>query len=672
MESTMKTLFPFAAVCALAAAALAAPAPSVLNGTIDGQPAPEMMARYLDGVAMPLLQARRDAFEAVKSEADANAYIQRLRPLMDAQLGGFPERTPLNARTIGQGTGDGFRYEKILFESRPGLTVTAVLFLPVSDPPYPGIIVPCGHSENGKAFESYQKVCMLLARNGMAALIYDPIGQAERYYYLKDDNTPLFGSCIQHTVMGVGAILTGTNLAVYDIWDGMRAIDVLSERPDIDPKRMGCTGNSGGGTMTSYLMALDDRIVCAAPSCYLTTFERLLTTIGPQDAEQNIFGLLAKGLNQTDYLLLHAPKPAIILSATRDFFDIQGTWDTFRQAKRFYGHFGVPERVDLIEADVEHSYGQQQREAMARIMQRWFFGVNEAIVEPALTPIADAGLQCSPAGQVMRMENAVGVPELDMRRDEAFAPKREEFWTATPRPQALDKVAACIGARPFDQIPDPQVKVLETTPGPAYTLLKLIIQTEPGIVLPALQFVPPQSTGTALLYCPGGGKAQEDIDSGPIAKHIAEGDTVLVVDLRGIGETESPGKYPEWIPYVGSDWQDFYRAYLVGKTYVGMRCEDIFALAKYLKTLGAPTMALEATGEAAVPALHAAALAPDLFQRVRLFGGIPSWSAVVHQPRATQQLINAVHGALAFYDLTDLANTLQGKLIIEQTQIPAF
>lgn len=668
----MKTFLNITAILVLTASALAAPDPNVLKGAIDGQPAPEMMARYLDGVAAPLLQARRDAFEAVKSEADASAYIQQLKPKMDAQLGGFPERTPLNARTIGQGTGDGFRYEKMLFESRPALTVTAVLFLPVSDPPYPGVIVPCGHSENGKAYETYQKVCMLLARNGMAALIYDPIGQAERYYYLKDDNTPLFGSTIQHTVMGVGAILTGTNLAAYDIWDGMRAIDVLTERPDIDPAKIGCTGNSGGGTLTSYLMALDDRIVCAAPSCYLTTCERLLATIGPQDAEQNIFGQFVQGLNQTDYLLMHAPKPAIILSATRDFFDIQGTWDTFRQAKRFYGQFGVPERVDIMEADVEHSYGQAQREAMVRFMKRWYFGANEVITEPALTPIPDADLQCSPTGQVMRMENAVGVPELDMRRDEAFAPKREEFWRVTPRPQALEKVAACIGARPFEQIPDPQVKVLETTPGPAYTLLKLTIQIEPGIVLPALQFVPPQSNGTALLYCPGGGKAQEDLDNGPIPKHVAEGDTVLVVDLRGIGETESPGKYPDWVPYTGPDWQDYYRAYLVGKSYVGLRTEDIFALAKYVKTLGIPALALEATGEAAVPALHAAALAPDLFARIRLYGGIPSWSAVVHQPRAAQQLINAVHGALAFYDLTDLVNTLQGKLIIEQTQVPAF
>ena len=95
---------------------------------------------------------------------------------------------------------------------------------------------------------------------------------------------------------GIGAILVGRQLASYRIWDGIRALDYLASRPEIDSARLACTGNSGGGTMTSYLMALDDRIAVAAPSCFITSLERLFATIGPQDAEQNITRSGGRGL----------------------------------------------------------------------------------------------------------------------------------------------------------------------------------------------------------------------------------------------------------------------------------------------------------------------------------------------------------------------------------------
>ena len=89
----------------------------------------------------------------------------------------------------------------------------------------------------------------------------------------------------------------------------MRSLDYLASRPEIDPTRLGCTGCSGGGTLTSYLMALDERIVAAAPSCYLTSLERLFATIGPQDAEQNITGQVAFGMEHADYCAAALPAP---------------------------------------------------------------------------------------------------------------------------------------------------------------------------------------------------------------------------------------------------------------------------------------------------------------------------------------------------------------------------
>ncbi len=180
----------------------------------------------------------------------------------------------------------------------------------------------------------------LLALNGMAALVFDPIDQGERGQYFGPGGWPDLWGCKAHAMIGVGSVLLGRNTARFEIWDGMRAIDYLQSRPEVDPRRIGCTGNSGGGTQTSYLMALDDRIRCAAPSCYLTSTLRLMQTIGPDDAEQNLFGQFVGGPQEADWLLMRAPSPVLMCAATKDFFDIGGTWDSFRYAKRLYTRLG--------------------------------------------------------------------------------------------------------------------------------------------------------------------------------------------------------------------------------------------------------------------------------------------------------------------------------------------
>ncbi|GAG03899.1 unnamed protein product, partial [marine sediment metagenome] len=264
----------------------------------------------------------------------------------------MPRRTPLNPRVTGVVHRKGYKVEKVIFESQPKHYVTGALFVPDSnrfEPPYPGVLEPVGHSFTAKAREIYQTVGALLALNGMVALVFDPIDQGERGQMLSQ--WPSISGTKAHTMLGVGSILLGRNTARFEIWDGMRAIDYLQSRPEVDPNRIGCAGLSGGGTQTSYLMALDDRIAAAAPACYLTSFDRLLSTIGPQDAEQNIYGQLAFGMDHADYLMMRAPKPTLICAATNDFFDIAGTWASFRYAKRLYSRMEFAERIDLIEHD---------------------------------------------------------------------------------------------------------------------------------------------------------------------------------------------------------------------------------------------------------------------------------------------------------------------------------
>src|SRR5262249_34575435 len=167
------------------------------------------------------------------------------------------------------------------------------------------------------------------------------------------------------------------------------------------PDRLGCTGNSGGGTETAYLMALDDRIRAAAPSCYITSLERLFATIGPQDAEQNVTGQVSFGLEHADYGTLRAPKPTLLSVGTQDFFDIDGSWTTFREVKKLYCALGHGERVDLFESDEPHGFTKPRRESAMRWMRRWLLGKDDAPTEPEFSVAADKDAQCTETGQVL-------------------------------------------------------------------------------------------------------------------------------------------------------------------------------------------------------------------------------------------------------------------------------
>jgi len=634
---------------------------AVLPEKIDGAAPKEMMHGYLMRAVHEALDRRDAEYETLKTPEQLAAYQQRLREFFIGALGGFPERTPLNPKVVAQEDRDGYRLEKIIFESQPRHFVTAVLYLPNAKPPYPGVLVPCGHSDNGKASEPYQRACILLARNGLAALCYDPIDQGERFQLLDADGKPLVGGTTAHSILGVGSTLLGRNTATFRIWDGMRAIDYLQSRQEIDPQRIGCTGNSGGGTLTSYLMALDERIGCAAPSCYLTSLRRLTETIGPQDAEQNIYGQIARGMDHADYVLMRAPKPTLMCVATRDYFDIDGAWSSFRQAKRFYTRLGFAERVDLIENDAQHGFAMPQRVGMVRWMRRWLLGIDDAITEPPSTIAADKDLQCTPRGQVMLLDGARSTFDLNVELEEKLAEGRKEFWQQTAKSKALEEVRRISGIRNLGDLPEPKCETVATVEHGDYRVEKLILRPEPGIWLPALAFLPKQRSGDAYLYL------------NPDGKHLAlalggkelldKGHLVLAVDLRGLGETagEKPGK--TGIPhYVGGGWEDLYLAYLLGKSYLAMRAEDVLVTARFLAGYGAAQQPnrvhLLAIGRTGPAALHAAALEPQLFASVALRGCLESWSSVVRTPLSVGQFENVIHGALKTYDLPDLLSTL--------------
>jgi lysophospholipase L1-like esterase/cephalosporin-C deacetylase-like acetyl esterase len=626
-----------------------------------GVPKTEMMAVWLKTQAMVALDRRDAAFEKLTNEELTNWQKER-HAFFVRQLGGFPKRTPLNAKVTGQLTVDDYRIEKLYYESQPGLHVTATLYMPQGKGPFPVVLHPTGHSASAKNRELYQQASIVIVKGGCAVFCYDPIGQGERKQLFDKDGKP-YDSTVQHTLINQTSHLLGSNVAQTMIWDGMRAIDYLQSRPDIIADRIGCTGISGGGTNTSYLMALDDRITAAAPGCYLTGFRSLFNTIGPQDAEQNIHDQLTFGMDHADYVLMRLPKPTLIMAATKDYFDINGAWQLFRQGKRFATRQGFPERVNLVESNTTHGFPTEMRVAAANWMRRWLLDLDTPIVEGELNPLPEEKLNSTPNGRVLDLEGARTIFELNSDWNRTFAGRRAENAQSEHRARLLAKVRELIGARKLADLPTPTMAKVSNG---------YIIKPEIGIQLPA-KLVGDTNSKSFTIFLHGAGK-REAIESGEVKRLAQQSKTqVLAVDLRGLGETKKMGRNKTFDEMFGPDWKDTAAASLLGKSYVGMRTEDIWQLIRaWRQETGNQNLKphLIATGEAAIPALHAAALEPDLFGDVRISGSIDSWTEVVESPIVRNQQSNLVFGSLREYDLPMLRTLLGEQLTFHGTVNP--
>jgi cephalosporin-C deacetylase-like acetyl esterase len=634
----------------------------VLPERMEEGPAREMMQRYLFREVDAAWTKWREDYEGRTTSEAITAYQARLREGLRNAVGGFPERTPLQARVTGFLQRPAYRVEKVIFESQPGHHVTGNLFIPESEAytaPYPGVLVPCGHYRAGKAAEEYQSMGALLAYHGMAAFVYDPIEQGERVQ-LEESLSGAKG----HMMMGVGSILLGRNTATFEIWDGMRALDYLQSRPEVDRVRIGCTGNSGGGTQTSYLMALDDRISVAAPSCYHHL--KHVHVRGPfGDAENAIFGQLAIPMEPTDYLMLRAPELKILMcTATEDFLDVEAAWTVFRYAKRLYSRLGFAERMMILENDAPHNYDKTQREGIVRWMARWLQDRDEILVEPPLDLFTEEELYCTPQGSVMDLEGARTTYDLNIAHESEWAAKRNARWANEEDwPARLDEVRAVAGIRRLEELPKPIIQLTGIMESDEYRMKKITLLLEEGIYLPALLYLPKgRQPQRVVVYVDEAGKGRV---SEKVLEWIRQGCLVLAVDVRGTGDTAPPPQ--DRFPFLGLQYKDNYVAYLLSRSYVGMRAEDILTATRFASEFAGLEKALPvdlvALGRVGVPALHAAALESHLFQSILLENTLRSWKSVITDVRSFDQMENAVHGALRIYDLPNLAAALGDRLL---------
>jgi cephalosporin-C deacetylase-like acetyl esterase len=662
-----RTFLPILAAAALPGRAQSNEQMNFLTGLPDGRRLNEMLPAHVNSKAFTLLDQRREAVANLATPADLEARRRYVRQKMIESIGELPERTPLNARVVGTLDRGDHRVEKVIFESQPKFYVTANLYLPASGrAPYPAILFPLGHEQGAKAHSAWQSVLVSMARKGFVCLAWDPVGQGERIQLWDDDfqDSKVVRSTTEHTILGVQSILLGDTLARYTIWDGIRALDYLLSRPEVDPKRIGVTGNSGGGTHTAYLAAIDDRIHVAAPSCYITSWRRLIETIGPQDAEQCFPGWLAAGLDHGDFVLAFAPKPYMMLTAIRDFFSITGARETFQESRAVFERIGAGDRMQMFEADDGHGYTLPRRLAGYRWFRKHLQGVDEEAVEPEVVEAPERELWCTPTGQVATSLGGETVSSLQVKRLEQV---RRKSGAAT-----VEEIERLTGYR-RRQGPVKLHAYGSTDAGGGLTIEKLVYESEPGILIPSVLYLPAGGgRKPAAIVVDGQGKLSARARMQQLAR---AGLVVLGIDARGWGQTSAAGDRggSDWPRYFG-DFHSAMTALLNGDSLVGMRALDVARGVDLLAVradVDASRVYGFGIGNGAVPMLHAAAFDRRL-AKIAMENMLVSYEAVVrHKIHRGGIFENVVRGALRHYDLPDLVRLIAPRPVwIVEAQDP--
>jgi cephalosporin-C deacetylase-like acetyl esterase len=621
-----------------------------------------MVDDYLTAVARGYWEERTRQISQLKTAADIRQRQTWARAKFIELLGGFPDRTPLNPRITGTLLRDGYRIEKLIFESLPAFYVTANVYVPTSGTgPFPAVLGTAGHSGPGKAQWNYQRAWISLARRGFVVLAFDPPGQGERVqYYDADLGRSRVGiATAEHTMAGLQCILTGTNIARYVIWDGIRAFDYLATRKDVDATRVAAIGNSGGGMLSAYLAITEPRLAVAAPSCFMTSSEKLWEDPGPQDAEQNIVHFISSGLGLADYALVFAPRPFLFLTATQDFFPIAGAHAAFAETRNVYGLLDHPDRVDLFEYNDTHSWSKPRREATYRWLQKWLNNRTEDGVEGDFEVEPESVLRCTPTGQLATSLGGETVQSINAALAERLASGRKALDPERSRALAADRLD--IGSAGTS--PVPQCSSVGEVARPGYRIEKIILDTEKGIHVPALVFVPlsGRERYPATLYLNSEGKSADASDEGEVTALVRLGNIVVAPDLRGWGESANrirPG------PHNGT-YQTAMRALLVGKTMLGMQVTDLLATYEYAASrsdVNPAGISVFGKGNGGVAGLFAAALEPRISKTV-CEGCLLSYLAMARAKYHHNLVELVLPGVLRDFDLPDVAASIAPRTL---------
>ncbi|MFC2125747.1 alpha/beta hydrolase family protein [Bacteroidota bacterium] len=650
--------------------------PDVLKGWRMYSNSENTLYHHLTNQAIDLWDKREMEVSQLTSKSDWLKRQNEVREVLLKIAGPFPEKTPLNPRITGVIQKDGYSIEKIIFESRPGFFVTGILFIPGNlKGKAPAILYCAGHSSTRQAFRSpvYQRVCINFAKKGFIVFAYDPVDQGERHQYFDESlgGNFLGRPTIKHSYSGNQCFITGSSQAHYVIWDGIRAIDYLISRKEVDSDRIGVTGQSGGGTQSAYIGAFDDRVAVAAPNCWITSRRRLWESIGPQDAEQNLYREIISGLDLADLLEIRAPKPTLVMTTTRDFFSIQGAREVEQEAKRAFAAFEKEENFQWVEDDFPHTVTEKNAASRISFFQKHLDLPGDSIYYE-VEILSPKELRVSETGNLLTSPGLNGETtfKLNKKRTEELYKKIQ--FSRSDLPSHLNNVVKLAGNLSGYSKPDQKIDPVFTGryQEKGYCVEKYFIQGEGQYPIPFLLFVPDNNgSKSPIIYLHPEGKNHQTGPDEEIRWLVQQGHIVLTPDLLGIGEMGSNFEYTD---YVNSKLglvsaRYWYQAVMLGRSITGIHAGDINRLVEFLKQedrVKSNDIYAIARGLLCPALIHAAAFNKSI-SRIALVESIISYrSLVMNQYYDTKNIFSAVPGALAGYDLPDLCASLSPRKLL--------
>lgn len=386
--------------------------------------------QHISGRAEKCFIEAQEKRASIKSIEELSEYSEKMRKDFIDSIGGIPydKKLPLNAKTVGIIEEEGLKIEKVIFEARPSVYVTANLYIPENRKnPCGAVLFQVGHAESGKSCGQYQRVARAIASCGLIVLVMDPVGQGERLSYFEEKlgRATVPATVADHQYAGEQCVLTGDCISRYFIADAMRAIDYLESREEVDSERIGATGSSGGGTATCHLMLCDPRIKAAAPGTFVTTRRAYMYVGGSQDSEQIWPGATEHGFDHHEFILCFAPKPVMLLVVESDFFPIEGTEEVLAVGKRFYKLFDKADNLIMVTDKSTHAYTDNMAEEAAIFFARELNGEVKTPDATLIKSLPNNELWCTEKGQVsLAFPDAKFVYQENLERyKELAAPK---------------------------------------------------------------------------------------------------------------------------------------------------------------------------------------------------------------------------------------------------------
>jgi cephalosporin-C deacetylase-like acetyl esterase len=626
-------------------------------------------------------RARRQAeLAGIKTQGQAQARADHIRSKVWELIGGQLEKTPLNSRIAGRIDRGAYRIEKVIFESLPQVYVTANLYIPASgNPPFPAVVSPLGHTEDGKAYRNYQYLYQNLARKGYVVLTFDPFGQGERLQYLDPaTGKSRYGPTGEHSQAGRPLILVGDTFALYRVWDGIRGVDYLLTRPEVDGTRIGCTGHSGGGTMTMYLTALEPRLKAA-----VEVEGNSENMAGPfydppgaaADAEQNIVGGLPFGIDRGDLLWAFAPKPLLVCYTTHDEGETyspvyeEGTAEIFRSLAEAYALFGAQEKVALFASHLPHDLDFFQRRATYEWFNRWLQNPNAGSEEAGFDASPEDALDCTSTGQVLTSLGGRSVVQVNIDRAREIIPESSFASGKLERDGAARKVRedlAALLALPRER-PTLTSKVLSSNQRKHIVIEEVQLESEPGLRIMGW-FVKPvelPSPRRTVLYV---SDAAGDVVSEPssLERVVDAGYSVYAISLRGLGITAP--RLPQGGPRFYGDGRDVaerfaWASLALGNSVARQRVWDVLRAMDYLAVrpeVSSSQICVLGAGDPGLAALLATVL-DDRAHSLLLDHTLVSYFSVVESREYSVSLDWFVPGILRRFDLPDLVMALSPR-----------